>query len=79
MASCDGISGSRAVKGLGRVMKGICQQYSIAFTMLPIVLEGKMNLCSRSVWDRASFLHKSQYGAVFWICDQSSVDNTSLL
>lgn len=26
--------------------------------------------------DGVNFLHSSSYGAVFWICDENSVDNT---
>lgn len=35
--------------------------------------------CSGFDWDRVSFLHRSLYGAVVWICSENSVDNTLML
>lgn len=31
------------------------------------------------MWDRVNFPHSSSYGAIFYICDQNSVDNTDIL
>lgn len=28
--------------------------------------------------DRVNILHRSMHGAMFWVCDQKSVDNTSV-
>jgi len=33
-------------------------------------------LCAGFNWDRVNFLHRSQHGAMFWICAENSVDNT---
>jgi len=29
-------------------------------------------------WDRVNFLHSSLYDAMFWICDENSVDNRGM-
>lgn len=34
--------------------------------------------CAGFDWVRVNFLHSSLYGAMFWICDQKSVDNTGM-
>lgn len=35
-----------------------------------------LTLRTGSGWDRVNFLYSSQHGAVFWICDWKSVDNS---
>ena len=34
--------------------------------------------CTGFGQDRVNFLHSSWYGAMFWICDQNSIDNTGM-
>ena len=38
----------------------------------------KLVRCAGFGWGRVNFLHSSWYGAMFWICDENSVDNTGM-
>lgn len=35
--------------------------------------------CTGFGWDKVAFLPKSSYGAVFWMCEQNSVDNRGMV
>lgn len=34
--------------------------------------------CTVFGWDRVNFLYSRLYGAVFWICDESGLNNTGM-
>ena len=35
-------------------------------------------VCASFGWDRVNFLHRSWYGALFWVCAENSVDDTGM-
>jgi len=35
--------------------------------------------CTGCDWNRVNFLHSSSYDAMFWICEQNSLDDTLIL
>jgi len=37
-----------------------------------------LSFCTGFGWDKVKFLHSSFHGAMFWICDENSVDNTGM-
>lgn len=49
------------------------------FTLSRVEFATAINLCIGFAWDGVNFLHTSWYGAVFGICAEKSVDNSSLV